>query len=550
MVQRGPAVFDPFLSLLRPQYRDSKLKTGQLAPQLLTARFAGPTSAKVSELWCKFRRMLRGNAARLLGRRAQPRQVLCLEHVSQRRLSMTGIKPLVPLQPQQRALFIRRKATMEYSDGSPEADHLCVLVHGLWGNPDHMKSIAKTLRAEYPGDKLYLLLTQRNTGNFTYDGIERCGERVCLEIEEQLEIIKSKGGNITKLSIVGYSLGGLVARYAIGILGARGVLDKVKPMTFTTFASPHLGVRAPLLGWHNHVWNVVGARTLSMSGRQLFLVDEFRDTGRPLLAVLADPGSIFMSSLAKFERRTLYANIINDKIAVYYTTGIAKTDPFSDTSKIKANYVEGYGDVVLDPKNPFSPQKPKQPESTYVSMKEASLGYVRNAPLAMFLAVFVPIGVVVFLVNSVIQNFLSSRRIDMYERGLEGIQLKNYRIPIMIKELREAVEGAYENLNSSHQQQYLASSDEDREDVDLNDDERETMALERQQSHPDWPTLALAPSQFEMIKALDQLGWRKYPVWIHKVRRSHAAMIIRTENSAYEEGKIVLRHWVKEEFMI
>ena len=56
-------------------------------------------------------------------------------------------------------------------------------------------------------------------------------------------------------------------------------------------------------------WNVFGARTLSASGRQLFTIDRFRETGRPLLEVLADTSSIFIKGLAKFERRTLYASV-------------------------------------------------------------------------------------------------------------------------------------------------------------------------------------------------------------------------------------------------
>lgn len=93
-----------------------------------------------------------------------------------------------------------------------------------------MASVAKALRAQHPPEKLYLLLVKRNSGSFTYDGIELGGERVCLEIEEELELIRSRGGNIKKISIVGYSLGGLVARYAIGLLYARGVLDRLECM--------------------------------------------------------------------------------------------------------------------------------------------------------------------------------------------------------------------------------------------------------------------------------------------------------------------------------
>ncbi len=93
-----------------------------------------------------------------------------------------------------------------------------------------MNQVANALRAAYPEDQLHLLLAKRNSGNFTYDGIELGGERVCLEIEEEIETIRRKGGNVTKLSVVGYSLGGLVARYAIGLLSAKGVLDHLEPV--------------------------------------------------------------------------------------------------------------------------------------------------------------------------------------------------------------------------------------------------------------------------------------------------------------------------------
>lgn len=93
-----------------------------------------------------------------------------------------------------------------------------------------MRSIAKTLREQYSHDELYLLLAKQNSGNFTYDGIERGGERVCAEIERELRKIEDEGGKITKLSIVGYSLGGLVSRYAVGLLYAKGILDTLECM--------------------------------------------------------------------------------------------------------------------------------------------------------------------------------------------------------------------------------------------------------------------------------------------------------------------------------
>lgn len=88
-----------------------------------------------------------------------------------------------------------------------------------------MINIAKTLRATHPPDRLYLLLSKRNAGSLTYDGIEKGGERLSAEIEAQLCDKK-----FVKLSIVGYSLGGLVARYAVGLLQAKGILDQVECM--------------------------------------------------------------------------------------------------------------------------------------------------------------------------------------------------------------------------------------------------------------------------------------------------------------------------------
>ena len=64
------------------------------------------------------------------------------------------------------------------------------------------------------------------------------------------------------LHLVGHSLGGLVARWCIGHLGACGVLALTQPGVFMSLASPHLGVRAP--GWHiTRSWiNLVSPHTV------------------------------------------------------------------------------------------------------------------------------------------------------------------------------------------------------------------------------------------------------------------------------------------------
>jgi hypothetical protein len=98
----------------------------------------------------------------------------------------------------------------------------------LWGKPDHLKFLTTSIRERFPD--LDVLVPKSNSGSFTYDGIELGGERVANEVEARLEELKKEGHTITKFSITGYSLGGLVARYAIGLLYHHGVFEKIQPV--------------------------------------------------------------------------------------------------------------------------------------------------------------------------------------------------------------------------------------------------------------------------------------------------------------------------------
>jgi hypothetical protein len=287
-----------------------------------------------------------------------------------------------------------------------------------------------------------------------------------------------------------------------------------------------------------------------MSGRQLFIIDKFRDTGRPLLSVLADPKSIFMSGLCRFQRHSLYTNIVNDRSAVYYTTAIEKTDPYKNIDSLNINFLDGFGDVILDPTDPFGPRRKVPDPASFSSVTRSSIMWLKRIPFMLALAIFVPVGVMTFLLNSVIQTVRSSSRIKLHENGKAGLDVHEYRVPLWITEMREEVEHAFEALNSSQNQEHLAIGDDDDEDGDEVEEHRMRMKRERRMSMPTQPTLALAPCQFEMIDALHSVRWRKYPVWIQKVRHSHAAMIVRMDRPAFSEGHVVLGHFVNEEFLI
>lgn len=470
----------------------------------------------------------------------------------------------------------------------PTGDHLVVLVHGLWGNPSHMEYLAESLKSRYDDSQLIVHVAARNSGNYTYDGIELGGERLAAEIEELLEDFADKGVIIRKFSIVGYSLGGLVSRYVVGVLYAKGIFDKITPVNFTTFASPHLGVRTPKLGWHNHIWNVVGARTLSASGRQLFTIDSFRNTTRPLLSILADKNLAFWKGLSLFKNKVLYANIINDRSVTFFTSGISKFDPYANLDMVKYKYLPGYGNVLIDDEAGVSFKSSVEPgdetsigataSGAIIQKKIWGTGifsrvrnFIRDLPFLALYTVLVPVGFCLFLMNAGIQTYTSSKRIRLHSQN------PKYNIPLAVaEEVQEAMDVMVEGLNHAQKADHLPPRLEDEESLSpcqqpstsrttppstinnsesaSEDDESITegkLRLEPTRAMPEFPTLALAQHQLEMIDALDSLGFKKFPVHIQKVKHSHAAIIVRNpKNEGFSEGKIVVKHWLDGQFEV
>ncbi|KAL9101062.1 MAG: hypothetical protein Q9163_003636 [Psora crenata] len=419
-----------------------------------------------------------------------------------------------------------------------------------------MAYIASALRQKYSEDKLHILSAKTNSNNFTYDGIDLGGERVTQEIETYIKDLEEKGTRIKKFSVVGYSLGGLVARYAIGLLYSRGWFDKLDPVNFTTFAAPHLGVRTPVLGARSRLWNLLGSSTLSTSGRQLFIIDSFRDTGRPLLSILAAPDTVFMLALSRFRNRVLYANIINDRAAPYYTTSISLTDPFTHLEAIEMNYLPDYTPTILDPGNPVILKQEKDRPPLMSRLASSSQTIFGRIPLFAVLAVLVPVGIVVFLVNSGIQSVRSRRRIRLHEEGKAGIVVGSYRIPLMVENARSTIQDAIGSVNPpqrTESQPTLTISDASYRANGYAEKglSSASPAREHQQDQiSGFPTLALSSEQHIMIKELDNIGFKKYRVHIQKAGHSHAAIIVRMATKRFSEGKVVIKHWLKEEFEI
>lgn len=74
-----------------------------------------------------------------------------------------------------------------------------------------------------------------------------CGERLAAFVQrttgelDEAPDAQGRPRKVTCVSLIGYSLGGLMARYAAGRLLADGYFDRVRPRNLVTVATPHLG---------------------------------------------------------------------------------------------------------------------------------------------------------------------------------------------------------------------------------------------------------------------------------------------------------------------
>lgn len=240
-----------------------------------------------------------------------------------------------------------------------QPEHLVVMVNGLVGSSADWRYAAERFVKRLP-DKIVVHCSECNYSMLTFDGVDRMGERLAKEVED---VIKRWPG-VCKISFVAHSLGGLVARYAIGrlyeppmkteVAGLNGsclvreenVSDQchkqsseetvagLEPVNFITVATPHLGSRG-----HKQLPLLCGLPLLEKgalqtahwiagrSGKHLFLTD--KDNGKPplLLRMVNDSDDLmFMSGLRSFKRRVAYANANYDHVVGWRTSSIRRQD--------------------------------------------------------------------------------------------------------------------------------------------------------------------------------------------------------------------------------
>lgn len=372
------------------------------------------------------------------------------------------------------------------------------------------------------GYKVVVYRTNSHQGYFTYDGIDVCGTRVAVEVMNEINRLNVEGvSRVTKMSIAGYSLGGVISRYAIGLLHKRGVFDDIEPVIFTTFCSPHVGARVLGDRFSLRVFNGIGTYALSSTSQQLFLKDNYHQTGLPLLQHMTEPQSIYFQALSKFTKRVNYANVENDNRCAYYTAAFEHDDPFAGrASFLKGPFVPGYGPSVIDGSGALQfSQDGDNPRIKSVGHKIWTVvkQTVRSLVTIVRVAVVIPVWFVAFLINATYQHIRSAGRVKKFRSTVYGEWEHESAGPTLEERLEEeadeVVDSVYETLN-------------------------------REQS----PTsLALRPYQKTIIDGLNSLEWHKYPVHITLHKHAHAAVIVRYKHSKFEEGKVIVRHWIEKE---
>ncbi|KAG5622411.1 hypothetical protein H5410_007629 [Solanum commersonii] len=233
-------------------------------------------------------------------------------------------------------------------DTGDEPEHLLVLVHGI-------------------------LASSCNTFTKTFTGIDGAGKRLA----DEVRLVVKKKESLKKISFLAHSLGGLIARYALGELYSSdncneqsndavpstsanlkpvgslniGLIAGLEPVNFITLATPHLGVRGknqlpflfglPIL---EKLAAPIAPIFVGQTGSQLFLTDG-KPTKPPLLLRMAsdcDDGK-FISALGAFKWRVLYANVCYDHMVGWRTSSIRRV---TELVKPPWRSLDGYKHVV------------------------------------------------------------------------------------------------------------------------------------------------------------------------------------------------------------
>lgn len=205
-------------------------------------------------------------------------------------------------------------------------EEVLVLVHGLQGTAEDFSFFADQLRQTSAGRSGRLLVHVPDVNEYkTHDGVEEGGKRLAADIR----CFVSEHPTLSRISLVGFSLGGIYIRYAAGVLfdEATSTVAGLTPQTFATVASPNLGVRRfgvyrfipqPLFGATKFLFGQTGDDLVLNDQREELIAVSLSKDSNPL-------GLPFISALKAFSKRFLYGNMRQDFMVNWGTSVLDST---------------------------------------------------------------------------------------------------------------------------------------------------------------------------------------------------------------------------------
>ncbi|KIY53362.1 DUF676-domain-containing protein [Fistulina hepatica ATCC 64428] len=409
----------------------------------------------------------------------------------------------------------------------------------MWGNPSHLAELQRIIKEVHfqpteEGLELHTLVAATNSDEHTYDGIDWGGERVAEEIYDEVQKLKDDGKTVVRFSVTGYSLGGLVARYLVGILQQRRFFDNVTPVNFNTVATPHIG----LLKYRTFLYKMfskLGPHLLSRTGEQFYCVDKWSARGRPLLEVMADPDRIFYQALASFTHIRIYANAIFDMTVPYITSAIDLQDPFMEwqTNGLHIEFDEQYFPLLKSWELPSEPpviEKPTLFSSAWWRQLKPErpifqIGRLSRFPYNILFYVAFPIIIPLFISLAIIRLSTASRSSRSRIKLLETDDSSKSKLVHVIATLEKDMEDAFADF--------------------MDDPDAPIGGVVHDTHSPSAIYPKLTPLQRRMAASLNRLPLKKERAFIQGVRNSHAVIVSRNvkDFDFHRIGEGVIRHW-------
>ncbi|KAL0489212.1 lipase [Acrasis kona] len=257
---------------------------------------------------------------------------------------------------------VLNRTTLDQHQAETKQKHLLIFCHGNHRTAEDMFEMGETCRSFFDNcsffknenHQLYVLYSRSNQNYLTHDGIQTCSQRLFQEIINFASTFFLPTDKVL-FSVVGHSLGGLIARHCIASIFEDPLMSQILvPVGLLTISTPHLGARKPsglTVGDTvlKHGADAYMYYLLGQTGKELSLYDDIEN---PLLLKMSEPDSSFVKALNRFRTRTVTGATHYDYIVPHasalITSSTSSPVPDVGTEKFSVSEFSGFGDEGHD----------------------------------------------------------------------------------------------------------------------------------------------------------------------------------------------------------